>query len=117
VRAGFLATDYGDEHGAPLVVTLCDPAAFAAPRAAVELPATAAAWATWCGTELSLSPAILRDPYTQQLFRRWCATNVTTAEMTSAAQDAIKTENHLSPSGLHFALAAQRQARLTAARQ
>lgn len=74
-------------------------------------------WAFWCETELNMPRAVTSDPYTQQLFRRWCASNVTVTEMVQACESATKGENiSLSPDSLHRHLQAVRKSRLEQAR-
>lgn len=115
--ADFLGAVDQSAAGGPLVVVISNPSPFLPGSADPALFRKPCEWATWCEVELGFPPAVLVDPYTQQLFRRWVAVNVTTEEMTEAAQQAIATEQSLSPAALNGALAKLRADRLERAKR
>ncbi|MNO06813.1 hypothetical protein D3C81_2287580 [compost metagenome] len=59
---------------------------------------------------------VTSDPYTQQLFRRWCASNVTVTEMLQACELASQAPPDLSPTALHRHLQTVRRLRLEQAK-
>ncbi|MCE1119125.1 hypothetical protein, partial [Pseudomonas sp. NMI795_08] len=73
-------------------------------------------WAFWCETELNMPHHVTGDPYTLQLFRRWCASNVTVTEMQQACELAAQGQPDLSPTALHGHLSTVRRHRLEQAR-
>lgn len=82
----------------------------------VRLPQRADEWRLWCSIELSMPNWLLDDPATQQLFRRWCASNVTVTEMEEAAKlAAALPEPKVSPAALHDQLQVVRRQRLAQA--
>ena len=111
---GFLLLEQGAEPGAPLRVTLTDFSAFLQP---LQLPRVANDWRLWFAAELSMSEVHGKDPYNQSLFRRWCATNVTIAEMNAAIELAVKDGTGLTPANLHTLLMTVRKDKLEAARR
>lgn len=114
-KAGWLTVAQDDE-GAPLVVTLSNPAQYLPDGSDPQLFTEAAQWAEWCATDLTFPAWLINDPATQQLFRRWCAANVTTQEMAEAADLAIAAAKAVSPVELHEQLQAVRRQRLEKAR-
>jgi len=73
-------------------------------------------WLFWCETELNMPRHVSGDPYTLQLFRRWCASNVTVTEMLQACELASQGQPDLSPPALHRHLQAVRRLRLEQAK-
>lgn len=73
-------------------------------------------WVFWCETELNMPRHVSGDPYTLQLFRRWCASNVTVTEMLQACELASQGQPDLSPPALHRHLQAVRRLRLEQAK-
>ncbi|MNG63291.1 hypothetical protein D3C79_215150 [compost metagenome] len=73
-------------------------------------------WVFWCETELNMPRQVTSDPYTQQLFRRWCASNVTVTEMLQACELASQAPPDLSPTALHRHLQTVRRLRLEQAK-
>lgn len=114
--ANWLTVDAGEEPGAPLRVTLLQVGALLPTAVDPQLFNKACQWAAWCVAELGMPPDLTKDPYTQQLFRRWCASNVTVLEMHDAVQAAIAKQSSLSPSALHDELQLIRRQRLEKAR-
>lgn len=112
--AGWLTQEQDAEPGAPLRVTLSDFAAF---LPVLELPRVANDWRLWFTAELSMPDAHAKDPYTQALFRRWCATNVTLEEMNAAVELAIQAGAAPTPSNLHNFLMTVRKDKLERARR
>lgn len=115
--AGWLSRDQGAEPGAPLRVTLLQAETLLPAATDPQLFSRANQWAQWCTAELGMPPGVTSDPYTLQLFRRWCASNVTLDEMQEAVQLAIAKHNSLKPTDLHEMLQAVRRTRLERARQ
>jgi len=114
-KAGWLNYSVGHDPGAPLVVEFHAADDFL-PDAAPILFTDPAQWVFWCETELNMPPRVSGDPYSQGLFRRWCASNVTVTEMQLACEAATKGQPDLSPSALHRHLQAVRLARLEQAK-
>jgi len=113
-KADWLTLDQGEEPGAPLRVTLADYATFLPP---LELPKIADQWRRWFEFELSMPPLLGKDPYTQDLFRRWCATNVTIEEMELAIELARNANTAPSPPALHEFLKTVRNTKIERARR
>jgi hypothetical protein len=86
------------------------------PGPAPVLFADPAQWVFWCETELNMPRQVSSDPYTQQLFRRWCASNVTVTEMLQACELAAQGQPDLSPTALHRHLQTVRRLRLEQAK-
>lgn len=86
------------------------------PGPAIVLFTDPAQWVFWCETELNMPRHVSSDPYTQQLFRRWCASNVTVTEMLQASELAMQGQPDLSPAALHRHLQAVRGLRLEQAK-
>lgn len=114
--ANWLTVDTSEEPGAPLRVTLLQAGALLPTALDPQLFTKACQWSAWCVAELGMPPALTKDPYNQQLFRRWCASNVTVLEAADAVQAAIAKQNSLSPAALHDELQLIRRARLDKAR-
>lgn len=114
--AGWLTVEQGGEPGAPLTVVLANAALYLPDSSDPQLFTEAAQWADWCAVELAAPAWLINDPHTQQLFRRWCASNVTTREMAEAVQRALSASAQLSPTELHEQLQIVRRQRLQAAR-
>ena len=113
-KAAWLTMEQAEELGAPLRVTLIAFAEFLAP---LELPKIADQWRQWFEAELSMPPLLGKDPYTQDLFRRWCATNVTIAEMEQAIDLARTANMGPSPTALHEFLKTVRNTKIERARR
>lgn len=113
-KAEWLALEQGEEPGAPLRVTL---AAFADFLPPLELPKIADQWRRWFEYELSMPPLLGKDPYTQDLFRRWCASNVTINDMELAIELARNANTAPSPPALHEFLKTVRNTKIERARR
>lgn len=113
-KAEWLTLEQGEEPGSPLCVTLVDFAMFLPP---LELPKVADQWRCWFEIELNMPPLLGKDPYTQDLFRRWCASNVTIEEMELAIELARKASTAPSPPALHEFLKTVRNTKLERARR
>lgn len=113
--------DRGDEDGR-LRLTLVGElvARFAPPDAPAKaigerlLFSTDKQWAEWFKSDLNCPPFLLNDSATRQLFRRWCATNVTVDEVEAATERAIKASEAPHPAVLHDHLKALRLDKLRA---
>ena len=115
-KAGWLATEQGEDPGAPLAVTVTNAATYLPAAADPQLFTEAAQWRAWCSAELAFPAWLLDDAATQRLFRLWCAVNVTTDELQQAVDAAIATKGDLSPATIHDQLNAIRRARLAKAK-
>lgn len=71
-------------------------------------------WVEWFKSDLNCPPYLLNDSSTRQLFRRWCATNVTVDEVEAATARAIKAGEAPHPAVLHDHLKALRLDKLRA---
>ena len=91
-KAEWLTLEQGEEPGSPLRITLADFTMF-------------------------LPPLLGKDPYTQDLFRRWCASNVTIEEMELAIELARKASTAPSPPALHDFLKTVRNTKIERARR
>jgi len=74
-------------------------------------------WTGWFISELNCPPYLANDPLTRQLFRRWCATNVTLDEVQAAVELAIKASEAPMPAVLHDHLKTVRNTKIERARQ
>lgn len=74
-------------------------------------------WTAWFIAELNCPPYLANDPVTRQLFRRWCATNVTVDEVQAAIELAIKASEAPHPAALHDHLKTVRNTKIERARQ
>lgn len=74
-------------------------------------------WTAWFIAELNCPPYLANDPATRQLFRRWCATNVTVDEVQAAVELAIKASEAPQPAVLHDHLKTVRNTKIERARQ
>jgi len=115
-QSSWLSYSHGDDPGSPLVVDFLQADNFL-PESTPILLQSGEQWAFWCETELNMPRHVTGDPYTQQLFRRWCASNVTVTEMHAACEAATKGGVvSLRPDSLHAHLQAIRGDRLKKAR-
>ena len=73
-----------------------------------------AQWAEWMRVELAAPNWLLTDPASVELFRRWCATNVSLAEIQAAAERAAQSHD-MKPVGLHEQLKKIRAERIAQA--
>jgi hypothetical protein len=73
-------------------------------------------WADWFKADLNCPPYLANDPYTRQLFRRWCVSNVTLDEIEEATKRAIERGEAPQPAVLNDYLKALRQEKLSALR-
>jgi hypothetical protein len=87
---------------APLMLSMAQSLQFllVKPDPATVVLTTAAQWADWMAVELAAPGWLTSDPASQELFRRWCASNVTLGEMSQAAELAALVPD-LTPNGLH----------------
>ena len=101
-KLGVCTASQAEGVSAPLMLTLGAPLHFllAKPDPATVILTTAAQWAEWLAVELAAPNWLLSDPASQELFRRWCASNVSLAEMCQAAELAAKVPD-VTPVGLH----------------
>lgn len=113
-KDGWLSQEQADEPGAPLRITLSRFEDFLPP---LDRPKVADQWRLWFEIELSMPPLLGKDPYTQDLFRRWCASNVTIEEMELAIELARKANTAASPTALHEYLKTVRNTKLERARR
>jgi hypothetical protein len=97
-----------------LAARLAPPQALTVTPAGRQLFDTEKQWAEWFKSELTCPPYLANDPVTRQLFRRWCATNVTTDEVEAATERAIKAGEAPHPAILHDHLKALRVDKLRA---
>lgn len=58
-------------------------------------------WADWFAADFNCPPYLVNDAYNRQLFRRWCAVNVTVAEIEAAVELAIGAKEAPHPVALH----------------
>lgn len=115
-----ITTAQGEGRAAPLRVTvtafapyLVDPNA----TRAVVLYTEPSQWGLWMQVELNTPAWLIQDPATQQLLRRWIASNVTVGEMEKAAAAAAgKPTPDVSPAALHDELQKVRRDALETAR-
>lgn len=112
--------DRGSEDGRLRLVLVGELAAIlrpvepAAPAKGRQLFDTDRQWIEWFKGDLNCPPYLLNDPLTRQLFRRWCATNVTVDEVEAAIERAIAVSEAPQPAILHDHLKALRQEKLRA---
>jgi len=113
--------DRGNDDGRLRITLVGELAARLAPPVSVTATApgrqlfdTEKQWAEWFKAELTCPPYLANDPVTRQLFRRWCATNVTTDEVEAATERAIKAGEAPHPAVLHDHLKALRVDKLRA---
>lgn len=69
-------------------------------------------WAAWFKDDLNCPPYLANDPQTRQLFRRWCANNVTVDEIEAATARAIAAGEAPLPLLLHDHMKVIRQAKI-----
>jgi hypothetical protein len=74
-------------------------------------------WADWFSADLNCPPYLANDASTRYLFRRWCATNVTVAEVEAAIELAIKAKEAPLPAALHDHLKTVRNTKIECARR
>lgn len=113
--------DRGNDDGRLRITLVGELAARLAPPVSVTAAASGRQlfdsekqWAEWFKSELTCPPYLANDPVTRQLFRRWCATNVTTDEVEAATERAIKAGEAPHPAVLHDHLKALRVDKLRA---
>lgn len=114
-KGGWLTFTEGDEPGAPLVVHFLKADEFL-PYAEPLLFSAPDQWVFWCETELNMRREVTSDPSSHALFRHWCASNVTVAEMLQACEEAAPQHDQLTPSVLHVQLRSVRRERLEKAK-
>ena len=114
--ANWLTIEQDAETGAPLRVTLLLADSLLPTADDPQLYTKPCQWAAWCVAELGMPQSLTTDPYNQQLYRRWCASNVTILEMQAAVQNAVSRQNSLSPQVLHEELQVIRRQRLDKAK-
>lgn len=87
---------------APLMLTMGQRLRFVLkkPDPATVVFLSAAQWSEWLAVELAAPAWLIKDPASQELFRRWCASNVTLAEIQQAAERGALVHD-VSPVGLH----------------
>lgn len=111
--------------GGKFHVTLCGELAalMASAPTAPGLPAgpvlfeTEDQWAEWFAADLNCPPFLANDACTRQLFRRWCATNVTVAEVEAAVELANEAKEEPHPAALHGHLKTVRNTKIERARR
>ncbi|MCD5980544.1 hypothetical protein [Pseudomonas quasicaspiana] len=113
-KADWLTVEQGEVPSSPLRVTLSYFEAFVP---VLVLPKKADQWRRWFEYELALPTELGKDPYNQDLFRRWCATNVTVDEMESAIELARQAGTAPSPTALHEFLKTVRNTKIERARR
>lgn len=98
---GVLGKQWADPGQGLAMVRLGDGLRFllARPDPSTVLYTRAAQWAEWMTAELAAPGWLTSDPASQELFRRWCASNATLAEMNRAAELAALVPD-ISPTGL-----------------
>lgn len=74
-------------------------------------------WAEWFAADLSCPPYLANDACIRQLFRRWCATNVTVAEVKAAVELANEAKEEPHPVALHDHLKTVRNTKIERARR
>jgi hypothetical protein len=120
-QADWLTVDPDVEVGAPLRVTVSNPQQYLVSDAALptypQLFSQPAEWRDWFVTELTSPGYAVDTPETQQLFRRWCATNVTLTEIQAAIELAITARQAPTPAALHEYIKAVRKLKLEDARR
>lgn len=72
-------------------------------------------WADWFAEDLNCPPYLRNDPATRRLFRRWCAVNVTVAEVEAAAIRATSAGTAPHPAALQDHIRALREEKIKAA--
>lgn len=85
------------------------------PPAPVVVFETERQWAEWFAADLNCPPYVRNDPVTRALFRRWCAVNVTVAEVEAAALRAVNAGGAPTPATLQDHIRAIRQEKINAA--
>jgi len=113
--------DRGNDDGRLRITLVGELAARLAPsESVVQTPAgrflfdTDKQWAEWFKSDLNCPPYLVNDPTTRQLFRRWCASNVTTDEVEAATERALKAGEAPHPAVLHDHIRAVRAEKLSA---
>jgi len=116
-KLGAFRASQAEGVSAPLMLTMGQPLQFllAKPDPATVIHTRAEQWENWIKTELCSPSWLVKDESTQALFRHWCASNVSIAEVTSALELAALA-NDLSPVGIHEQIKNARVSRLVQAR-
>jgi hypothetical protein len=116
-KLGAFRASQAEGVSAPLMLTMGQPLQFllAKPDSATVIHTRAEQWESWIKTELCSPSWLVKDESTQALFRHWCASNVSIAEVTSALELAALA-NDLSPVGIHEKIKTARASRLVQAR-
>lgn len=117
------AIDRGNDEGrlritfvGELASLLAEPQALPVQAPGRILFETDGQWADWFKADLNCPPYLANDPYTRQLFRRWCVSNVTLDEIEEATKRAIERGEAPQPAVLNDYLKALRQEKLSALR-
>lgn len=87
----------------------------AAPDSAPVLFVNEQQWADWFAADLDMPPYLRDDPEARRLFRHWCASNVTVAEVEAAAIRVTADGHAPMPAALHSQIRAFRQEKIRAA--
>lgn len=74
-------------------------------------------WADWFAADLNCPPHLASDVQTRRLFLRWCATNVTVAEVEAAIELAVGDKRAPLPAVLHEYLKTVRNNKIERARR
>lgn len=116
-KFGAFRASQAEGISAPLMLTMGQPLQFllAKPDPATVIHTRPEQWEAWISTELCNPPWLVKDEATQALFRHWCASNVSLAEVASALELAALA-NDLSPVGIHEQIKNARVSRLVQAR-
>jgi hypothetical protein len=120
-QAEWLTVEPISEPGAPLRVTVTNPDQYFVKSsfspAYPELFGEAAQWRDWFVQELTSPGYVVDAPETTQLFRHWCATNVTVTEIQAAIELAIQARQAPTPAALHEHIKAVRKLKIENARR
>lgn len=74
-------------------------------------------WASWFAADLNCPPHLTSEVQTRRLFLRWCATNVTVAEVEAAIELAVADKRAPLPAVLHEYLKTVRNNKIERARR
>jgi len=116
-KVGAFRASQAEGISAPLMLTMGQSLQFllAKPDPATVIHTRPEQWESWIKTELCSPAWLVKDETTQTLFRHWCASNVSLAEVTSALELAALAKD-LSPVGIHEQIKTARASRLVQAR-